>query len=163
MARPVRPKRLDRDLLTVWALAERIGCDRKTVSARVRKLQPAKIEKGHKLYRLSDVEEIFRAEADAKAPGLDKLKAEKMAEEVRRLKQRNDREAHVLVERALVVERLAEFFSWQVAALRQKIENEYPAKAAMMTDPGAVRVLGKRIVDELCRDHQKKLQELMSI
>jgi hypothetical protein len=88
------------------------------------------------------------ADHQAEFAGSDSLKGQKLAEEVRKLKIKNDRDSGVLVQKARVIQFFNEFAGEFRGQVHQVLENEYPTVVAGM-DPPQARILGKRLADKL--------------
>ena len=80
------------------------------------------------------------------------VKLQKLHEEIREKQTKNLAREGKLVDKDGVAADLTRYMSGQKAILRQRLENEFPAQVAGM-DAAQVRVEGKKIVDEICRDH----------
>lgn len=79
-------------------------------------------------------------------------------EQARKLKLANDQREGSLVKRSDVLAHLTEYTGGQKAILRQRLENELPVAGAHL-EPAQLRVLCKRYVDEICRDHQRLVEK----
>lgn len=130
-----------------------IGHDRRTIDKLVVNLSPVGQEGNAKLYALADVEGVLKSKPDKS------LKDEKLAEEIRKLKIKNDRDEGKLVLKIKVLE-VWEKMSGQMRFIQdQKLENEYPAVVAGLDVPQA-RVYGKRLNDSLTELIQRAGEEL---
>jgi len=82
------------------------------------------------------------------------LKDQKLNEEIRRLKNRNDKDDGKLILAAAFCAAVHEVGASMKSILRQKLELEYPAAVAGLDIPQA-RVFGKRLNDEIILEFQK--------
>lgn len=78
--------------------------------------------------------------------------------QARRQEQAWQERAHELIERSRVITFFAALATRQKDILRQRLENELPARMAGV-DPGSGRVIAKRVVDEICDEMQKAVEE----
>lgn len=119
--------------------------DRKTVEKVVEHIVPIRTHRRSRFFRLEDVQAAMLARRGDKG-----LKDRKLEEEIRRLKLANDKQEGSLISVKTVATKLHELSSGQLALLRQRLENEAPSQIADLKDPAAVRVILKRVVDEIC-------------
>lgn len=82
------------------------------------------------------------------------LRDQKLAEEVRKLKLRNDRDEGRLIQVESVNRTVAGVLARVDQILEQKLSNEYPSAVAGLDVPQA-RVYGKRLGDQLREEFQK--------
>lgn len=82
------------------------------------------------------------------------LKDKKVAEEIRKLKLKNDKDEGKLVPRAAVAESIRKVSGPINFLIDQKLENEYPSAVAGLDVPQA-RIYGKRLADSIKEEFQK--------
>jgi len=78
------------------------------------------------------------------------LREQKLSEEIRKLRIRNDRDSGALIPKRLVADFHAKFASEVDQLLEQKLANEYPSAVAGL-DVAQARVYGKRLGDDVRR------------
>lgn len=130
---------------SIGELTAKCDSDWKTVAKAVGSLTPVRIKGRQKFYRLEDVQAAM-----AQRRGDKGLKDQKLEQEIRRLRLANDKQEGLSVSRKVVASLLQELSAGQLALLRQRMENEAPSQTADLKDPAAVRIINKRIVDEIC-------------
>lgn len=86
--------------------------------------------------------------ASTEKPGGGPLKDQKLAEEIRKLRIKNDRDDGLSVLKSKIGADLHALASEQLALLRQRLENELPSQVAGL-EPSNARIIFKRVVDEL--------------
>jgi|SRR5919109_1948350 hypothetical protein len=138
---------------SVNALSKLTGADRKTIDKAIARAQikPARMVGARPEYRLEDVQAALDARRDKS------LVEEKLAEEVRKLRIRNDRDEGKLIPRLQVNATIARTFGDICRMLDQKLENELPALMQGLDVVGA-RLKGK-LVNDLIRAELRKLVE----
>jgi phage terminase Nu1 subunit (DNA packaging protein) len=87
------------------------------------------------------------ADIEASADGAP-LKDQKLAEEIRKLRIKNDRDEGKLVSRESVAASIRRILGPAAQILTKKIENEWPSAVAGQEVP-AIRIYGKRLVDDI--------------
>ena len=132
---------------SINALSERFKVDRRTLKKYLSGTKP--LPGGG--YALSDVESVLSSLKKDKALSSD-LKGEKLLEEIRKLRLRNDREESKLVERAKVAETVRRIYGALRQQIEQKLCNEYPTAVAGLA-PEQARIYGKRIFDQIMAAH----------
>jgi len=145
------PAPTEEQLYSVNALSKHTGRDRRTLDKILVGVTPAKVSGATKLYRLSDLQATIAAKPD-KA-----LKEDKLAEEIRKLKLRNDREERKLILRAEVTGILTKIYGELTSKLDQKLEMEYPAILVGLDIPN-LRVKLKQLNDEIRAFHHSAMQ-----
>lgn len=85
------------------------------------------------------------------------LKDQKLAEEVRKLRIRNDKDEEKTIPKGKLAADLHALAADQLQLLRQRLENELPATVAGL-DPSSARIIFKRVVDEIAG----KMQQLVT-
>lgn len=127
---------------SVNALSKLLGNDRRTIDKAVQGIPPTRIEGKTKFYRLADVEAALKEKKNNKVRDLILL------EELRKLRNANDKTDGVVVAKAKVVDSIRRCMAPAAAALEQRLVNEYPTAVAGLDVPQA-RIYGKRLCDEL--------------
>lgn len=87
------------------------------------------------------------------------LRDQKLTEEIRKLRIRNDREDSRLVLKSEVLEDGHKFAAWQKQFLTQKLVNEYPSVVAGLDVAGAM-AYGRRVVVAICENTQDMLKQI---
>lgn len=128
---------------SINALSEMTGVDRRTLKKHLASVTPKKVEGVSKLYELADVEAALPKESQGGS-----LRDEKLREEIRKLRIKNDRDQGLVVPRARVAESISRILPTAMGQLEQKLVNEYPSAVAGLDVPQA-RVYGKRVFDDL--------------
>lgn len=82
------------------------------------------------------------------------LKDQKLNEEIRKLRNKNDREEKLFVLKARVIEAEDRFAAADDSILEQCLVNEYPSIVAGL-EPAQVRVYGQRLWDRIRAERQK--------
>jgi hypothetical protein len=127
---------------SVNALSKLLGYDRRTIDKAIVGLDPTRVEGKTKFYKIADVENAIRAKKS------DKLRDQKMLQEIRKLRIANDKEEGLVVAKGKVIDSIRRCLSPAVATLEQRLVNEYPTAVAGMDVPQA-RIYGRRLCDEL--------------
>jgi hypothetical protein len=78
------------------------------------------------------------------------LREQKLSEEIRKLRIKNDRDSGALVSRRVIQDFLAKLAAGIDQALEQKLCNEYPSAVAGL-DTAQARIYGKRLGDDIRR------------
>jgi hypothetical protein len=140
-------------LYSINGLSEQTGVDRRTIKKRLRDIPPRKMDGVSAMYALEDL-----TNATAQTTEADTLKEQKLSEEVRKLRIKNDKDEGKLVARTEVASAVRRALA-QVATLSEsKLVNEYPTAVAGLDCPQA-RVYGKRLHDALMEECQKLAKE----
>lgn len=139
-------------LYSVNALSKITGRDRRTLDKIIVGVVPAGKVRGSKAYRLEDVEKAMAAKPDKG------LREQKISEEIRKLRIRNDKDDGKLVPAEWVMEGDARILSRVDQILEQKLSNEYPSAVAGLDVPQA-RVYGKRLGDQIRAEFHKLKEE----
>jgi len=126
---------------SVNALSALLGNDRRTIDKAVVNVKPTRIEGKTKFYKLEDVEAAL---ARNESP----LKDEKLLEEIRKIRIANDEKENLVVRTSKVADSIRRCLTPMIAALEQRLVNEYPTAVAGLDVPQA-RVYGKRLFDEI--------------
>ncbi len=124
------------------------GRDRRTLDKLLVGAEPKLGPKGAKLYTAAQVEAALAAKPDKS------LKDEKLTEEVRKLRIKNDKDEEKLVPVAWVAESDSKILARVDQILEQKLSNEYPSAVAGLDVPQA-RVYGKRLGDQIRGEFHK--------
>jgi hypothetical protein len=127
---------------SIRMLADSLGKDRATVTRLVATIPPCSGTGSQKRWRLGDVEAALAAK-----PGKS-LRDEKLGEEIRRLRIRNDKDEAKVIDKAVVGKACARLLSGASPMLEQKLVNEWPSAVAGLDVPAA-RVFGRRMVDDI--------------
>lgn len=127
---------------SVNALSKLLGYDRRTIDKALTGIEPTRTEGKTRFYRIADVENTIRAKKS------DKLRDQKLLQEIRKLRIANDKEEGIVVEKARVKDSIQRCFSPMVATIEQRLTNEYPTAVAGLDVP-QVRIYGRRLADEL--------------
>lgn len=127
---------------SVNALSKLTGRDRRTLDKLLVAVVPVETKGSTKLYALADVQAALAAKPDKS------LRDEKLTEEIRKLRIRNDRDDNKLIAVEDVRRREAEILAKVDAILEQKLSNEYPSAVAGLDVPQA-RIYGKRLGDQI--------------
>jgi predicted nucleic acid-binding Zn ribbon protein len=85
------------------------------------------------------------------------LRDQKIAEEIRKLKIRNDKDDKKLVLKSEQISTGQRFATWQVEYLTQKLVKEYPSVVAGLDVPGAM-AYGRRVVADICASTQEMIK-----
>ena len=129
------------------------GHDRRTIDKLVAHIEPAEVRGVTKLYRLSDVESALKQNGSSAS-----LRDQKLIEEIRKYRIKNDRDEGKLVPREAVAESIRRCLGPVALKLEQKLVNEYPSAVAGLDVPQA-RIYGKRIVAEILKHYQELAKE----
>ncbi|HEV8542771.1 MAG TPA: hypothetical protein VGR78_10305 [Verrucomicrobiae bacterium] len=127
---------------SVNALSKLLGYDRRTIDKAIVGIEPTRVEGKTRFYRISDVENAIRAKKS------DKLRDQKLLQEIRKLRIANDKDEGLVVAKAKVKDSIQRCFSPMVATIEHRLTNEYPTAVAGCDVPQA-RIYGKRLADEL--------------
>lgn len=145
---------------SVNRLSELTGADRRTLNKIIvaNELQPVGQEGTAKLYRLEDVQAALAKKPDKS------LKDEKLSEEIRKLRLRNDKEEGKLVPKSAVVETVLAWEGEQAPIIEQKLEREYPASVAPTPDDvPRVRIFGAQLNDEIRKCNRRLIERLQKL
>lgn len=138
-------------LYSVNALANLLDHDRRTVTKAVLKIQPAREVGGKRLYRLADVQAALASKPDKT------LKDELLIEQIRRARNRNDRDEEKVLAKEIVRRLVNHFMGEASKILSQKLEAELPSLVSGL-DVVGIRTKGAQINDEV-RAELRKLVE----
>lgn len=127
---------------SVNALSKLTGRDRRTLDKLLVNVPAVRVEGKTKLYALDSVQAALAAKPDKS------LRDEKLTEEVRKLRIRNDRDDGKLIPVEDVKRREASILAKVDSIIEQKLSNEYPSAVAGLDVPQA-RVYGKRLGDQI--------------
>jgi hypothetical protein len=139
------------EFYSVNALSKMTGRDRRTLDKVLVNVKPAGKRAGKPVYRLDEVNAAMRAVPNKT------LREEKLAEEIRKLKQYNDREAGLLIEDEATAKWLYGIAKRCSQVLWQKLVNEMPAAVAGM-DEAAARGYAKKVYNAV----QTGLREIVA-
>lgn len=139
-------------LLSVNALSNVTGRDRRTIDKMLAGVAPASIVAGRKLYTLESLELAAKAKPDRG------LREQKIAEEVRKLRIKNDRDEGKVIAVEHVMRVMSRILVRVDAMIEQKLSNEYPSAVAGMDVPQA-RIFGKRLGDQMRAELQSMGRE----
>lgn len=136
-------------LFSVNALSKQFGHDRRTIDKLVAHIQPAKVEGKTKFYRLADVEAAL-AEKGKEAP----LRDQKLLEEIRKLRIKNDKDEGKSELRSVTVARIQKL-GHEITSYLGSVAKEKPAVLAMTAeDIPRVRIEFQKVCDEMLRKFQ---------
>lgn len=138
----MKPKEENESGFSIRGLSAELGKDRATIARLVAGITPVSGSGSRKRYRIGDVEAAMAAK-----PGKS-LRDEKLGEEIRKLRIRNDKEERVTIPRNEVSQAVQKCLGPVATMLEQKLVNEYPAAVAGMDVPQA-RIFGRRLVDTI--------------
>src|SRR5689334_641876 len=127
--------------------------DRKTVEKAVTPLQAVFVKGRQKFYDLAQVQSAMAIRKGDKG-----LKDQKLEQEIRRLRIANDQKERKLIPVDVIARRFAEVAQGQKDLLRQRLENEAPSQLADQK-PEPIRIMLKRVVDEICQGMQLLVKE----
>jgi len=127
---------------SVNALSKLTGRDRRTLDKILVNVPPLRVKGKTKRYALDAVQAALAAKPDKS------LRDEKLTEEVRKLRIRNDRDDGRLISVDDVKRRESSILAKVDAIIEQKLSNEYPSAVAGLDVPQA-RVYGKRLGDQI--------------
>jgi len=118
--RPTNPLNQQPEGYSIIAMSRLLHMTRETIRRHVASLTPCGQRDGNPLYRLEDMEQLMAKKPDKS------LRDEKLQEEIRKLRLRNDRDERKVVLRADIAARLFQYVSAALAILDQKLLNEAP-------------------------------------
>lgn len=132
---------------TINGLATLLRADRRTI-ARITTNLPHQTIGGRKCWCVEDVRTLLEGDRSTRTASK-ALRDEMLREQIRRVRIANDKAAGLLTPTAVYVEQVTRVCTQAKGLLRQKLEYECPAYLANQ-DPAQVRVLLKRVVDDIC-------------
>ena len=133
---------------TVNALARISGIDRRTISKRLATIKPAGGTKASPTWTVQQLEVATTAAVASTKGESSELKRQKLAEEVRKLRQHNDETARILVEKSGVIAAIQRAGArWNTTRLR--MEAEEPAKLVGIVSVPEMAGQVKRIMNEV--------------
>lgn len=143
----------DPDLMTVNALAEKAGVDRRTVRKRL-------VEAGRDPKQKHRLAEVVNIIAPPKPEDNAPIREKKVFEEWRKLKLQNDEKESQMVSRAWVAEALRKYVSECCDVLDNTLVNEAVPLIVPPEDVPAARIQVKRFVD-LAKSKCQKLSKIL--
>ena len=136
---------------SVNSLSKVTGKDRRTIDKLLMGVTPVMVG-DQKKYLLADVESAIVAKPDKS------LREEKLAEEIRKLRIKNDRDESKLISVEFVCARIANVLAKVDSIIEQKLSNEYPSAVAGLDVPQS-RIYGKRLGDQIRVEFQSLAKE----
>ena len=137
---------------SVNAIALKLKRDRATITRATSGLAPIRREGTVSFFELADVEAALAAKSDKT------LKDEKLSEEIRKLRLKNDRDEGKLILVDSVKSCVSRVLARVDQILEQKLSNEYPAAVAGLDVPQS-RIYGKRLGDQIRVEFQGLKEE----
>ena len=145
MTTPKKPKQ--QQGFSVNAIALKLKRDRATITRATSGLAPIRREGTVSFFELADVEAALSAKSDKT------LKDEKLSEEIRKLRLKNDRDEGKMVERFKVCESIARCLSPIRDILTAKLVNEWPSAVAGL-EPASARIFGRRLREDVLKQFE---------
>lgn len=134
------------EYFTVTRLSEMTGSDRQTIKRHLLNVKPRNPGERLKKYAFEDLTAAMAGQDTD--PG--DLKAEKLREEIRKLKIANDAKEEKVILKTKVAAAIQRIIPRAMAAAEQKLVNEWPSAVAGLDVPQA-RIFGKRVFDDLMK------------
>ena len=127
-------------LYSVNALSKLTGSDRKTID---KVIAANGIQGVGGKYALADIRQALDGKADKS------LRDQKLAEEIRKLQIKNDKDQGKLIAKTEVVASIMRMAPRIRATMEQKLLNEYPSVVAGLGEPDKVRTYSRRLYNEV--------------
>lgn len=127
-------------LYSVNALSKLTGSDRKTID---KVIAANGIQGVGGKYALADIRQALDGKADKS------LRDQKLAEEIRKLQIKNDKDQGKLIPKTEVVASIMRMAPRIRATMEQKLLNEYPSVVAGLGEPDKVRTYSRRLYNEV--------------
>lgn len=127
-------------LYSVNALSKLTGSDRKTID---KVIAANGIQGVGGKYALADIRQALDGKADKS------LRDQKLAEEIRKLQIKNDKDQGKLIPKTEVVASIMRVAPRIRATMEQKLLNEYPSVVAGLGEPDKVRTYSRRLYNEV--------------
>ena len=127
-------------LYSVNALSKLTGSDRKTID---KVIAANGIQGVGGKYALADIRQSLDGKADKS------LRDQKLAEEIRKLQIKNDKDQGKLIAKTEVVASIMRMAPRIRATMEQKLLNEYPSVVAGLGEPDKVRTYSRRLYNEV--------------
>jgi hypothetical protein len=145
---------------SVNRLSELTGADRRTINKAIATNEIAHVgmDGNAKLYAIADIEAALAKKSDKS------LKDEKLSEEIRKLRIKNDRDEGKLVLKSAVVQTVVEWEGEESPIIEQKLEREWPASVASTPeDVPRVRMFGMQLNDTIRACNRKLIKKLQAL